>query len=233
MVERDKYILRDAGEVIYRAGGPSTEAFLIMDGSVQVSTSDGLLLNSICVNEILGETSLLLDTPQTVTAIASFVGARATRIPRQYFAELSARDRVAAALVRKSQYRLIDSNKQSNMPGLEIDRIADLVEQAIGKQDGDSETVAALRKTLAAEVVFDRHLAHYPNTDSPSKTDEDNARLKRDMDTHTARPQIGNRLALCLEPAPPAKHQIRFFGLMVMHRVIQPLSPIADKGAAL
>ena len=164
MMERDKYILWDAGEVIYRAGDPSNEAFLIMDGSVQVFTSEGLLLNRIGVNEILGETSLLLDTTRTVTAIASSVGAKATRIPRQYFADLSARDRVAAALIRKSQHRLIDSNKQSNMLGLEIDKIGDLVEQVIGKQDGDTETVAELRKTLAdirKQVVFDRHLAHY------------------------------------------------------------------------
>ena len=78
MMERDKYILWDAGEVIYRAGDPSNEAFLIMDGSVQVFTSEGLLLNRIGVNEILGETSLLLDTTRTVTAIASPVGAKAT-----------------------------------------------------------------------------------------------------------------------------------------------------------
>lgn len=178
MMERDKYILWDAGEVIYRAGDPSNEAFLIMDGSVQVFTSEGLLLNRIGVNEILGETSLLLDTTRTVTAIASPVGAKATRIPRQYFNDLSARDRVAAALIRKSQYRLIDSNKQSNMLGTEIDRIAYLVEQAIGDGTADSTTVAELRTALAAvrkQVVFDKHLAHYPNTEGPSKADADNA----------------------------------------------------------
>ena len=178
MMERDKYILWDANEVIYRAGDPSNEAFLIMHGSVQVFTSEGLRLNRIGVNEILGETSLLLDTTRTVTAIASSVGAKATRIPRQYFTDLSARDRVAAALIRKSHYRLIDSNKQSNMLGTEIDRIADLVEQVIGNQDGDSDAITELRKALSTvrnQVVFDRHLAHYPNTAGPSKADEDNA----------------------------------------------------------
>jgi len=178
MMERDKYILWDAGEVIYRAGDPSNEAFLIMDGSVQVFTSEGLLLNRIGVNEILGETSLLLDTTRTVTAIASSVGAKATRIPRQYFTDLAARDRVTAALIRKSQYRLIDSNKQSNMLGLELDRIADLVERLIGGEDKDRDTAADLRSALAdirKQVVFDKHLAHYPNTDGPSKADTDNA----------------------------------------------------------
>ena len=37
MFERDKYIIWEAGEVIYRAGDPSNEAFLIMEGSVPVS----------------------------------------------------------------------------------------------------------------------------------------------------------------------------------------------------
>ena len=45
MFERDKYIIWEAGEVIYRAGDPSNEAFLIMEGSVQIFTSEGLLLN--------------------------------------------------------------------------------------------------------------------------------------------------------------------------------------------
>ena len=61
MFERDKYIIWEAGEVIYRAGDPSNEAFLIMEGSVQIFTSEGLLLNRIGTNEILGETSLLLN----------------------------------------------------------------------------------------------------------------------------------------------------------------------------
>ena len=178
MMERDKYILWDPGEVIYRAGDVSNEAYLIMEGSVQVFTSEGLLLNRIGVNEILGETSLLLDTKRTVTAIATSVGAKATRIPRQYFADLAARDRVAAALIRKSQFRLIDSNNQSNMLGLEIDKIADLVEQVIDVENDDSNAVAELRQTLVTirkQVVFDRHLAHYPNTDGPTKAEEDNA----------------------------------------------------------
>ena len=67
MFERDKYIIWEAGEVIYRAGDPSNEAFLIMEGSVQIFTSEGLLLNRIGTNEILGETSLLLNVSRTVT----------------------------------------------------------------------------------------------------------------------------------------------------------------------
>ena len=159
MLERDKYIIWDAKEVIYRAGDPSGEAYLIMDGSVELFTAEGLRLNRIGANEILGETSLLIESERTVTAIASAVGAKATRIPRQHFNEISSRDKVTAALIRKIQYRLIDSNKQSNMLGTEIDRIAYLVEQAIGDGTADSTTVTELRTALAAvrkQVVFDK-----------------------------------------------------------------------------
>ena len=131
MFERDKYIIWEAGEVIYRAGDPSNEAFLIMEGSVQIFTSEGLLLNRIGTNEILGETSLLLNVSRSVTAIAALTGAKATRIPRQYFEDIAARDRVMGALIRKNQYRLIDSNTQSNMLGTEIERLSVLVENAI------------------------------------------------------------------------------------------------------
>ena len=58
MFERHKYIIWEAGEVIYRAGDPPNEAFLIMEGSVQIFTSEELLLNRIGTNEILGETAL-------------------------------------------------------------------------------------------------------------------------------------------------------------------------------
>ena len=85
MFEWDKYIIWEAGEVIYRAGDPSSEAFLIMDGSVQIFTSKGPLLNRIGTNEILGETSLLLNVSRTVTAITASTGVKAIYITRQYF----------------------------------------------------------------------------------------------------------------------------------------------------
>lgn len=178
MLERDKYILWNPGEVIYRAGDDSTEAFLIMEGSVQIFTMEGLLLNRIGTNEILGETSLLLDTTRTVTAIASPTGAKATRIPRQYFEDLASRDKVAAALIRKSHFRLIDSNKQSNMLGLEIDKLSDLVESAIGDATENTGSINELRQTIAKirqQVIFDKHLAHYPGSNQPSRNDADNA----------------------------------------------------------
>lgn len=178
MFERDKYIIWEAGEVIYRAGDPSNEAFLIMEGSVQIFTSEGLLLNRIGTNEILGETSLLLNVSRTVTAISALTGAKATRIPRQYFEDIAARDRVMGALIRKSQYRLIDSNTQSNMLGTEIERLSVLVENAINNGFSDNTAIEELRKTIARlrkQVVFDKHHAYHPSTMEGSRDDGENA----------------------------------------------------------
>ena len=178
MFERDKHIIWEAGEVIYRAGDPSNEAFLIMEGSVQIFTSEGLLLNRIGTNEILGETSLLLNVSRTVTAIAASTGAKATRIPRQYFEDIAARDRVTGALIRKSQYRLIDSNTQSNMLGTEIERLSVLVENAINNGFSDNTAIDELRTTIARlrkQVVFDKHHAYHPSTMEGIRDDGDNA----------------------------------------------------------
>ena len=178
MFERDKYIIWEAGEVIYRAGEPSNEAFLIMEGSVQIFTSEGLLLNRIGTNEILGETSLLLNVSRTVTAIAALTGAKATRIPRQYFKDIAARDRVTGALIRKSQYRLIDSNTQSSMLGTEIERLSVLVENAIKNGFSDNTAIDELRTTIARirkQVVFDKHHAYHPSTMEGIRDDGDNA----------------------------------------------------------
>ena len=178
MFERDKYIIWGAGEVIFRAGDPSNEAFLIMEGSVQIFTSEELLLNRIGTNEILGETSLLLNVSRTVTAITASTGAKATRIPRQYFEDIAARDRVTCALIRKSQYRLIDSNTQSNMLGTEIERLSVLVENAINNGFSDNTAIEELRTTIARlrkQVVFDKHHAYHPSTMEGSRDDGENA----------------------------------------------------------
>lgn len=178
VLERDKYIIWDSSEVIYRAGDTSHEAYLIMEGSVELFTAEGLRLNRVGANEILGETSLLLDTARTVTAIASTAGAKATRIPRQYFVDIAKRDKVTAALIRKIQFALIDSNEQSNTLGLELEQIADLVEEVIQQETPDSKMIVKLRSkldTVRQQVVIDRHLAAYPNPQTPAPGNEENA----------------------------------------------------------
>ncbi len=149
-----------------------------MQGSVQIFTIEGLLLNRVGTNEILGETSLLLNVSRTVTAIAALTGAKGTRIPRQYLEDIAALDRVAGALIRKSQYRLIDSNTQSNMLGAEIERLSVLVEIAINNGFSDNTAIEVLRTTrarLRKQVVFDNHHAYHSSTMEGSHNDGENA----------------------------------------------------------
>ena len=115
---------------------------------------------------------------RTVTAIAASTGAKATRIPRQYFEDIAARDRVTGALIRKSQYRLIDSNTQSNMLGTEIEQLSILVEDAINDRFSNNTAVEELRTTIARlrkQVVFDKHHAYHPSTMEGSRDDGENA----------------------------------------------------------
>ena len=167
MFEKNEIIVWDAGEIIYRAGDRPDEAYLIIEGSAELFTDDGLRLNQIGINEILGETSILLGTTRTVTAAASSIGAKAKRIPKQYFTDLSNRDKVAAALMRKTQYRLIDSNRQSNELGIELDTISRLLEQLSDLLDSRDPVVIELHQRLAAiknTVTIERHLAAYPES---------------------------------------------------------------------
>ena len=149
-----------------------------MEGSVQIFTSEGLLLNHIGTNEIPGETSLLLNVSRTVTAIIASTGAKATRIPRQYFDEIAARDRVMGAMIRESQYRLIDSNTQSNVLGIKIEGLSVFVENGINNGLSNNTAIDELRTTIARlrkQVVFDKHHAYHHSTMEGSRDDGENA----------------------------------------------------------
>ena len=96
----------------------------------------------------------------------------------QYFEDIAARDRVTCALIRKNQYRLIDSNTQSNMLGTEIKRLSVLVEHAINNGFSDNTAIDELRTTIAhlrKQVVFDKHHAYHPSTMEGSHDDGENA----------------------------------------------------------
>ena len=68
MQDNGKSIIWEPGETIYEAGSIPTEAYLILEGYVNIETKDGLKLNRLGMGEIFGETSILLNVPRTVTA---------------------------------------------------------------------------------------------------------------------------------------------------------------------
>jgi hypothetical protein len=180
MFERDKYIIWEAGEVIYRAGDPSNDGFYD-HGRVRPDFHErGAAAEPHRHERDSGRdvASSQCHPIRTVTAIAASTGAKATRIPMQYFEDIAARDRVTCALIRKNQYRLIDSNTQSNMLGTEIKRLSVLVEHAINNGFSDNTAIDELRTTIARlrkQVVFDTHHAYHPSTMEGSHDNGENA----------------------------------------------------------
>ena len=125
MEDNSKSAIWEAGEIIYEAGSLPKEAYLILEGYVNIETKDGLKLNRLGMGEIFGETSILLDLPRTVTAKVCAQKLVAKKIPKSYFTKMTKTNVILNALIRKTQLRLIDSNRQSNELANEISILLD------------------------------------------------------------------------------------------------------------
>ena len=125
MEDNSKSAIWEAGEIIYEAGSLPKEAYLILEGYVNIETKDGLKLNRLGMGEIFGETSILLDLPRTVTAKVCAQKLVAKKIPKSYFTKMAKTNVILNALIRKTQLRLIDSNRQSNELANEISILLD------------------------------------------------------------------------------------------------------------
>mgnify|MGYP001201998053 CR=1 FL=1 len=135
MLEKNEVIIWESNETIYEVGDEGVEAYLILEGTVDILTSDGLRLSRLGENEIFGETSLLLEAKRSVSVIAGGSGATARKIPKSYFDEIRQKDIVVAALIRKTQLRLIDSNEQSNELSNELEQISIALENALSSNE--------------------------------------------------------------------------------------------------
>ena len=125
MKDNNNAAIWEPGETVYQAGDIPKEAYLILEGYVNIETKDGLKLNRIGIGEIFGETSILLDLPRTVTAKVCTQKLVAKKIPKSYFTNLSKTNVILNALIRKTQIRLMDSNKQSNELANEVSALLD------------------------------------------------------------------------------------------------------------
>ena len=125
MHDNNNLAIWEPGEIVYQAGDCPKEAYLILEGYVNIETKDGLKLNRIGMGEIFGETSILLDLPRTVTAKVCTQKLVAKKIPKSYFTNLSKTNVILNALIRKTQIRLMDSNKQSNELANEVSALLD------------------------------------------------------------------------------------------------------------
>jgi len=125
MHDNNNSAIWEPDEIVYQAGDIPKEAYLILEGYVNIETKDGLKLNRIGIGEIFGETSILLDLPRTVTAKVCTQKLVAKKIPKSYFTNLSKTNVILNALIRKTQIRLMDSNKQSNELANEVSALLD------------------------------------------------------------------------------------------------------------
>ena len=149
MHDNDNSAIWEPGEIVYQAGDFPKEAYLILEGYVNIETKDGLKLNRIGMGEIFGETSILLDLPRTVTAKVCTQKLVAKKIPKSYFTNLSKTNVILNALIRKTQIRLMDSNKQSNELANELSALLDELDSKVPpKRNLLEERIKKLRTNI-------------------------------------------------------------------------------------
>lgn len=149
MKDNNNAAIWEPGETVYQAGDIPKEAYLILEGYVNIETKDGLKLNRIGMGEIFGETSILLDLPRTVTAKVCTQKLVAKKIPKSYFTNLNKTNVILNALIRKTQIRLMDSNKQSNELANELSALLDeLDSKAPAKRNLLEERIKKLRTNI-------------------------------------------------------------------------------------
>ena len=149
MKDNNNAAIWEPGETVYQAGDIPKEAYLILEGYVNIETKDGLKLNRIGMGEIFGETSILLDLPRTVTAKVCAQKLVAKKIPKSYFTNLNKTNVILNALIRKTQIRLMDSNKQSNELANEVSALLDQLDsKAPTKKNLLEERIKKLRTNI-------------------------------------------------------------------------------------
>ncbi len=140
--------------IIYEHDSTSFEAYLVLEGEVEIFAPLGLKLNTIGQGEIFGEASLLLNAKRSVTARAGNMPVKVRKIPRSYFDQLQNKDLVMTALLKNVQLRLQDSNKQSSDLAKEIGQILKLVEMQVNTNKEVSTRLSTIHKRLNGEMIF-------------------------------------------------------------------------------
>ena len=102
----------DSNEIVYKAGDKSVSAYLVLDGSAEIISADGVKLNSFGPNELFGEASLVLKSDRTVSVVAGPSGLSAKVISSANLIKRLQKDVFLSALVRKLETRLIAANQK-------------------------------------------------------------------------------------------------------------------------
>ena len=149
MIDNGNSAIWEPGEVIYKAGSLPKEAYLILEGYVNLETKDGLKLNRLGIGEIFGESSILLNIPRTVTARVCTQKLVTKKIQKSYFTKMMRSNVILGALLRKTQIRLIDSNKQSSELANEM---SCLLDQLSSKQSSKKNILEERIKKIRTNI---------------------------------------------------------------------------------
>ena len=144
-----------ANELIYDFDTAGFNAFLLVKGSVEIFSPRGLKLNTIGVNEIFGESSLLLDKRRSVAAKAGLHGATTQLIPKEYLLQLQNESPLLSAILRKVQLRLEDSNNQSTEYAKQIEVILKLVRGLTGNNSSVTEKLERIKTQISESFRSD------------------------------------------------------------------------------
>ena len=112
MKSRKDINIWDPNEIVYKAGDKSISAYLVLDGSAEIISADGVKLNSFGPNELFGEASLVLKSDRTVSVVAGPSGLSAKVISSANLRKRLQKDLFLSALVRKLETRLIAANQK-------------------------------------------------------------------------------------------------------------------------
>jgi len=112
MKSRKDINIWDPNEIVYKAGDKSISAYLVLDGSAEIISADGVKLNSFGPNELFGEASLVLKSDRTVSVVAGPSGLSAKVISSTNLRKRLQKDVFLSALVRKLETRLIAANQK-------------------------------------------------------------------------------------------------------------------------
>ena len=107
----------------------------MLEGSVIIFSIANLLLNRVGLDELFGETSLILGEDRSVNAVAGPAGLTARKVPKTYISNILNSDPVLGAFLRNTQHRLIDSNEQSMELANELEKVADQLQSYFAALD--------------------------------------------------------------------------------------------------
>ncbi len=157
MIEKGDVCIWNPEEVVYSVGDISNEAYLVLEGSVRIFSADNLLLNRVGLDELFGETSLILGEDRSVNAVAGPSGLTARKVPKTYISNILNGDRVLGAFLRNAQLRLMDSNEQSMELANELEKVAGQLQRYFASLETvDSEQHDILESILGVVRKIER-----------------------------------------------------------------------------